>query len=274
VSYSRGRGRSLSVTFNYIQGSFLRLPYARCWTTLPFPRVIDHLTEDVPSQNSAIFDPVAVRRMIDLHWRKLKFRFRKVAMGALDIVSLAILAILIVGALFLVLSNCRGHTRDDREEPPQSLGGRYQRRRMDRRAFAADMDAGVDCGVCASQDRRGCANHNQPGGDHRTRWGDWENLGACDDFAEQHSRSQLASQWTELGRSPSMVGSILVIVWVLVLRSMDQKRQLEDRKKAGLVTPGPASFETLKKTLGDISEQLAAVEKGYQQLARRIGGQR
>jgi hypothetical protein len=41
--------------------------------------------------------------MIDLHWRKLKFRFRKVAMGALDIVSLAILAILIVGALFLVL---------------------------------------------------------------------------------------------------------------------------------------------------------------------------
>jgi tetrahydromethanopterin S-methyltransferase subunit G len=55
---------------------------------------------------------------------------------------------------------------------------------------------------------------------------------------------------------------------------MDQKRQLEDRKKAGLVTPGPASFDTLKKTLEEISEQLATVEKDYQQLARRIGGQR
>ena len=71
-----------------------------------------------------------------------------------------------------------------------------------------------------------------------------------------------------------MVVGVLVIVWVLVLRSMDQKRELEDRKKAGLVTPGPASFDTLKKTLEEISEQLATVEKDYQQLARRIGGQR
>ncbi len=47
-----------------------------------------------------------------------------------------------------------------------------------------------------------------------------------------------------------MIVGILVIVWVLVLRNMDKKRQLEERQKAGLVSPGPANFETLRRTLG------------------------
>ena len=69
-----------------------------------------------------------------------------------------------------------------------------------------------------------------------------------------------------------MIVGILVIIWVLVLRSMNQKRELEDRQKAGLASPGPANFETFKKTLGEISERLATVENEYQQSARRTGG--
>jgi hypothetical protein len=46
-----------------------------------------------------------------------------------------------------------------------------------------------------------------------------------------------------------------VIVWVLVLRSLAKKRELEDRQKAGLSTPGPVSFDTLKKTLEEVSER-------------------
>jgi hypothetical protein len=68
-----------------------------------------------------------------------------------------------------------------------------------------------------------------------------------------------------------MIVGILVIVLVLVLRNMDQKRQMEERQKAGQVSPGPASFETLKRTLGEISERLTNVENDYQQLARRMG---
>jgi len=69
-----------------------------------------------------------------------------------------------------------------------------------------------------------------------------------------------------------MIVGILVIIWVLILRSMNQKRELEDRQKAGLASPGTANFETLKKTLGEISERLATVENEYQQSARRTGG--
>lgn len=71
-----------------------------------------------------------------------------------------------------------------------------------------------------------------------------------------------------------MIVGILIIVWVLVLRSLDKKREVEDRQKAGLVSPGPANFDTLKRTLGEISERLANVESDYQQLALRIGGHR
>ena len=69
-----------------------------------------------------------------------------------------------------------------------------------------------------------------------------------------------------------MIVGILVIIWVLILRSMSQKKELEDRQKAGLASPGPANFETLKRTLGEISERLATVENEYQQSARRTGG--
>jgi hypothetical protein len=53
-----------------------------------------------------------------------------------------------------------------------------------------------------------------------------------------------------------------------------QKKLMEDREKAGLVTPGPANFETIKKSLVEISQRLAAAESDHQQLARRMGGQR
>jgi hypothetical protein len=56
-----------------------------------------------------------------------------------------------------------------------------------------------------------------------------------------------------------MIVGALVIVWVLVL---------------SLTPPGPASFETLKKTLGEVSERLATIEDDYQRLAQRVGGQR
>jgi hypothetical protein len=71
-----------------------------------------------------------------------------------------------------------------------------------------------------------------------------------------------------------MIVGVLIIVWVVVLRIMYQKKLQEERQKAGLVTPGPASFETLKEKLGEISEQLTTLESDYQQLARRAGGQR
>ena len=69
-----------------------------------------------------------------------------------------------------------------------------------------------------------------------------------------------------------MIVGILVIIWVLVLRSMNQKRELEDRQKVGLASPGPANFESLKRTLGEISERLATVENDYEQLVRSRGG--
>jgi hypothetical protein len=71
-----------------------------------------------------------------------------------------------------------------------------------------------------------------------------------------------------------MIVGVLIIVWVVVLRVLCQRKELEDRQKAGLVTPGPASFTTLKGKLGEISEQLVSLENDYQQLARRVGGQR
>jgi len=50
-----------------------------------------------------------------------------------------------------------------------------------------------------------------------------------------------------------MIVGALIIVWVMVLRNLYQKKLAEDREKAGLVTPGPASFDSLKKSLTGIS---------------------
>lgn len=63
-------------------------------------------------------------------------------------------------------------------------------------------------------------------------------------------------------------------VWALVLRTLYHKKLMEDREKAGLITPGPANFDSLKTSLVEISQRLAAAESDYQQLARRMGGQR
>jgi len=71
-----------------------------------------------------------------------------------------------------------------------------------------------------------------------------------------------------------MIVGVLIVVWVVVLRVLYRKKVLEDSQKAGLVTPGPASFDTLKRQLGEVSDQLTKVENDYQQLARRVGGQR
>jgi len=70
-----------------------------------------------------------------------------------------------------------------------------------------------------------------------------------------------------------LIVGILIIAWVVVLRVMYQKKELEDKQKAGLVIPGPASFDTLRKQLEEISDKLAKTENDYQQLARRAGGQ-
>ncbi|MGB8770990.1 MAG: hypothetical protein WCC92_15325 [Candidatus Korobacteraceae bacterium] len=71
-----------------------------------------------------------------------------------------------------------------------------------------------------------------------------------------------------------MIVGVLIVIWVVVLRLMYQKKVLEDQQKAGLVIPGPASFETLKRQLGDVSDQLDKAESDYQQLVRRMGGAR
>jgi hypothetical protein len=71
-----------------------------------------------------------------------------------------------------------------------------------------------------------------------------------------------------------MIVGVLVIAWVLVLRILAQKKEQEDRQKAGLVVPGPANYETLKKKLGEVSERLATLENDYNQLTQRVGGQR
>jgi hypothetical protein len=71
-----------------------------------------------------------------------------------------------------------------------------------------------------------------------------------------------------------MIVGVLVIVWVLVLRSLAQKKEQEDRQKAGLVVPGPASYETLTEKFGEVSERLAAIESDYDRLSQRLGGQR
>jgi hypothetical protein len=71
-----------------------------------------------------------------------------------------------------------------------------------------------------------------------------------------------------------MIVGVLVIVWVVVLRMLAQKKEVEDRQKAGLVVPGPASYETLTKKLGEVSERLAAIESDYNRLSQRVGGQR
>src|SRR5271154_531195 len=106
---------------------------------------------------------------------------------------------------------------------------------MDRRPIAADMHVGADRGVCAPRGRRGGADRHQPGRDDRTRGNDCENLGARYCPAKQDSRSKFRSGCAWLGRSASMAVGILVIVWVLVLRSVYQKKLLEDQQKDATV---------------------------------------
>jgi hypothetical protein len=83
-------------------------------------------------------------------------------MNVLDVVSLVILAILIVGAFGSHFGRGRDSWRVS-EEATQSLGGSHQHCGMDWRPTSADLNAGVDCGVCASTDRRGIADRHQPG---------------------------------------------------------------------------------------------------------------
>jgi hypothetical protein len=58
-----------------------------------------------------------------------------------------------------------------------------------------------------------------------------------------------------------MAVGVLVVVWVLVLRSMYQKKLVEDQQKAGHVPPGPATFDTLNSSLREISERLTELGK-------------
>jgi hypothetical protein len=85
-------------------------------------------------------------------------------MGVLDVVSLAIVAILLVGVLFLILivAAIPGVLAKKRHSP---WSGGHQHCWLGRRPLAAYLDAGVDCSVRGSSDRRRCTNCNQPGGD-------------------------------------------------------------------------------------------------------------
>jgi hypothetical protein len=71
-----------------------------------------------------------------------------------------------------------------------------------------------------------------------------------------------------------VIVGVLIIVWVVVLRNLYQKKLLEEQVKAGLAAPGATSFETLKKMLGEISEQLVSLENDCGRLAERVEGQR
>ena len=69
-----------------------------------------------------------------------------------------------------------------------------------------------------------------------------------------------------------MMVAILVIGYVLVLRYLDQKSRQKERLKLGGVQVGPVDYESLKKSLGELSDRLAGVEAQYRELARRMGG--
>lgn len=69
-----------------------------------------------------------------------------------------------------------------------------------------------------------------------------------------------------------MLVAVLVICYVLVLRYLDQKNREKDRLKAGNAVPsGPADYATIKRALAEASDRLAAVERQYRDLARRLG---
>ncbi len=70
-----------------------------------------------------------------------------------------------------------------------------------------------------------------------------------------------------------MVVAALVIAYILVLRYLYQRELRKERQKAGVVeSAGPADYATIKKTVGEISERLALVEREYHELAQRLGG--
>ena len=68
-----------------------------------------------------------------------------------------------------------------------------------------------------------------------------------------------------------MLVAVLVICYVLVLRYLDQKNRKKDRLRAGNAAPsGPADYATIKKALAEVSDRLAAVERQYRDLGRRL----
>lgn len=72
-----------------------------------------------------------------------------------------------------------------------------------------------------------------------------------------------------------MMVAILVICYVLILRYLDQKNRELDRIKAGIaVATGPADYNTLKKTLAEMSLRLTSLESECRELVARTGGAR
>jgi hypothetical protein len=115
-------------------------------------------------------------------------------MGVLDVVSLAILAILLVGVLFLILIVAA---------IPGAL---------------AKKNAIVLYSVRASSERRRRTNCHQPGGDHRTRYCNCQYLPAPHHSSEQYSRFIFRCSGLWFRRDSATIVGVLVIVWVLVLR--------------------------------------------------------
>ena len=71
-----------------------------------------------------------------------------------------------------------------------------------------------------------------------------------------------------------MLVAILVIGYVLVPRYLDQKNRERDRIKAGAIIVGPADYDTLKRSLDEMSVRLTGLEKQCSELLVRSGGAR
>jgi hypothetical protein len=138
-------------------------------------------------------------------------------MGVLDVVSLAILAILLVGVLLLILivAAIPGVLAKKRHSPWAEA---IQCCWLGRCSLAAYLDAGVDCSVRASSERRRRTNCHQPGGDHRTRYCNCQYLPAPHHSSEQYSRFIFRCSGLWFRRDSATIVGVLVIVWVLVLR--------------------------------------------------------
>ena len=72
-----------------------------------------------------------------------------------------------------------------------------------------------------------------------------------------------------------MLIACIVIVYIVFLRYMYERKVRKEQQKSGLsATPSSPDFASLKKSLDDISARLAGLERGYRDSSLRPGGPR